>query len=248
MTHLLRGDTVTLDPRLDRVPSFDPASWGYPARALLAAETGTAKPPLRSFTWAMTWPALDQGSEGSCVGHGHGGRVKGVPDSHPEVDHAWCRRLYKQAQEVDEWAGSDYQGTSVLAGAKVLKTAGLYSAYYWSFGVEDCLRAIGYLGPVVLGINWMDTMFDARPSGLLEVGGSVAGGHCILARGVRLRAVLPGEGLKPIEVVRLRNSWGPTWTTIGGDAYLRVADLETLLAAEGECLVPAEPRQHRVEV
>lgn len=243
----MRDGTVALDPRLGRVPSFDDRSWAYPVRGLLAAELGIAKPPLRSWTWPMTWLALDQGSEGSCVGHGHGGRVKGAPDLHPEVDHRWCRQLYLDAQRVDEWAGEDYEGTSVLAGAKVLTSHGLYDAYYWAFGVEDTLRAIGYLGPVVVGTAWLDGMFEPRPSGLLEVTGSVAGGHCYLLRGVRLKATLPGEGLKPIEVVRIRNSWGPEWG-VNGDAYLRVTDLEQLLAADGEACVPTEPRQHRTEV
>jgi hypothetical protein len=247
VTTLLKGDTLTLDPRLDRVPSFDPLSFGWPVRGLLAAETGTAKPPLRSFTWSMTWPALDQGNEGSCVGHGHGARVKGTPDAHPEVDHDWCRRLYKQAQEVDEWPGSSYEGTSVLAGAKVLKAGGLYESYAWSFGIEDTLRAIGYLGPVVLGINWLESMMATRPSGLLEVSGNVAGGHCILARGVRLHAVLPGESLQPLEVVRLRNSWSPAWG-IGGDAFIKVDDLEQLLQAEGEAMSPIEPQQRRKDI
>jgi hypothetical protein len=243
VTQLLRGGYGTFDPRLDRVPSFDPLSFGYPVRGLLAAEIGTAKPPLRSFTWQVG-PVLDQGREGACVGFGHGARVMSLPDRHKEVDNAWAREVYKAAQKIDEWPGESYEGTSVLAGAKVLKGRGFYEAYHWAFGIDDTLRAIGYLGPVVLGINWLEGMDDPRPSGLVEVSGQVRGGHCILARGVRLRAVLPGEGIKPLEVVRLRNSWGPDYAA-GGDIYLKVEGLERLLQAEGEACVPVEPRQHR---
>lgn len=246
MTVLLRGGNVTLDSRLDRVPSFDDRSWGYSVRGLLAAETGTAKPPLRSFTWQVG-PVLDQGREGACVGFGHSARIMAAPDRHKEVDNAWAREVYLAAQRIDEWPGEDYEGTSVLAGAKVLKNRGLYESYAWAFGVDDTLRAIGYLGPVVLGINWVEGMDDPRPSGLVEVSGRVRGGHCILARGVRLRAVLPGEGIKPLEVVRLRNSWGPDYAA-GGDLYVKVEGLQQLLAAEGEACLPVEPRQHRKEI
>jgi hypothetical protein len=137
--------------------------------------------------------------------------------------------------------GNSYEGTSVLAGAKVLAGRGEYTAYHWAFSIEDVLWSIGYLGPVVLGIPWTNGMFRPRPSGLLEVTGSIEGGHAILARGVRLKARLPGEGLDPIEVVRLRNSWG-MWGA-GGDCYIRVDDLEQLLKADGDACVPTEPRQ-----
>ena len=243
----LKGGHVALDPRLDRIPSFDDRSWNYPVRGLLATVTGQAKPPLRSYTWAMGWEALDQGNEGSCVGHGHGARVKGIPDKHPEIDHAWCRELYKAAQRIDEWPGEDYEGTSVLAGAKVLKNRGLYEQYHWAFGIEDFLRGVAYLGPSVVGTYWLDGMFQPRPSGLLEVNGSVAGGHCYLARGVRLRAVLPGEGPKPLEVVRYRNSWGPSFG-INGDFYMLVEDTERLHKLEGEAMIPTEPGQHRKDI
>jgi hypothetical protein len=243
VTVLLRGDHITFDPRLDRVPSFDPLSYGWPVRGLLAAEIGTAKPPLRSFTWQVG-PVLDQGAEGACVGFGHAARIMALPDRHKEIDNTWAREVYKAAQKIDEWPGESYEGTSVLAGAKVLKTRGFYSEYRWAFGVEDAARAIGYLGPVVFGTVWLDGMSNPRPSGLLEVTGRVAGGHGWLGRGVRMRAVLPGEGLKPIEVVRARQSWGPDWGA-GGDFFIRLDDLDRLLNQEGECCLPVEPRQRR---
>lgn len=245
---LLRDGTVALDARLGRLPSFDARSWGYPVRALLAAETGQAKPPLRSYTWPAPWEAMDQGNEGSCVGHGHGARVKSAPDPHPEVDHAWCRELYKAAQKIDEWPGEAYEGTSVLAGGQELKARGRYTAYHWAFGIEDLLRGVGYVGPAVIGTAWLDGMFEPRPSGLLEVSGNVAGGHCYLARGVRLKAVLTGERHKPMEVIRYRNSWGPKWGPIGGDFYLKVEDAERLQGLDGEAMFPTEPRQHRTDV
>lgn len=246
MTVLLRGGTVTLDPRLDRVPSFDDRSWAYPVRGLLAAETGSAKPPLRSFTWQVG-PVLNQGREGACVGFGHAARVMALPDRHLDVDNSFAHTVYKEAQKVDEWPGENYEGTSVLAGAKVLKTRGFYERYHWAFGTEDAVRAIGYLGPVVFGVAWLEGMFDPRPSGLLEVTGRVAGGHCILGRGVRLRAVLPGEGLKPLEVVRWRNSWGSDYG-VSGDVYIKLEDLDRLLRMDGDACLPVEPRQRRKDL
>jgi hypothetical protein len=247
---LLKGGHLATDPRLGRLPEFDSRSRRYPARALLAEQTGTERPPLRSYSWPMPWETLNQQRTGHCVGFGHGGRIKGTPDRHAEVDDPWCHDYYHRCQQLDEWAGEEpaYEGTSVLAGAKTGAERGYYESYHWAFGIDDTALAIGYLGPVVLGVWWFDSMMEPRPSGLLEVGGSVAGGHCILARGVRLRAVLPGESARPLEVVRLRNSWGPGWGPLKGDAYIKLDDLERLLRLDGEACIPVEPGQHRKQV
>ena len=243
----LRGGNVTSDPRLDRVPEHDARSRAYDVRALLAAPT--VLPPLRSFTWPNRYVS-DQGSEGACVGHGHVGRsvnapiisaTKGTTDD--DVSEM-AFRAYKDAQLVDEWPGEDYDGTSVLAGAKVMTEEGMYTSYWWAFNIDSVLLAIAYVGPVVLGIPWLDTMFHPRPSGLLDCTGKIAGGHCIRARGVRLHAKLAGEGLAPIEVVRLTNSWGRDYG-LNGDAYIRVDDLAELLEDEGDACVPVEPGQTR---
>lgn len=242
----LKNEAHTFDPRLDRIPSFDPRSRRFPVRSVLAEVTGSDRPALRSFTWNIAGPVLDQGNEGACVGFAHSGRVMSDPDRDRDIDDAYARLVYRDAQKVDEWPGENYEGTSVLAGAKVLAARGEYTGYHWAFSIEDVLWSIGYLGPVVLGIPWLTGMFTPRPSGLLDVIGPVEGGHAILARGVRLKARLTGEGLDPIEVVRLRNSWG-AWGPLGGDCYLRVEDLERLLKADGDACVPTEPRQRRTK-
>jgi hypothetical protein len=243
----LKDGSVTSDPRLDRVPEHDARSRSWDVRALMAAPT--ILPPLRSFTWPNRFVS-DQGREGACVGHGHMGRsinapirsaAKGTTDN--DVS-AMSHRVYKEAQHVDEWPGEDYDGTSVLAGAKVMARDGLYESYWWAFNIDSVLLAIAYVGPVVLGIPWLDTMFEPRPSGLLDCTGDIAGGHCIRARGVRLRARLYKEGLDPIEVVRLTNSWGRSYG-INGDAYIKLDDLAMLLEDEGDACVPVEPGQTR---
>jgi hypothetical protein len=226
----LKGGHSTSDPRLDRIPQFDERSRDYPIRALVPEEK-----PLRSRGWSCPiW--LDQGQEGACVGFSWSHELAATPVKVEGVDDEFARGIYKDAQKVDEWPGEDYSGTSVLAGAKTVSTRGYMGEYRWAFGVDDALRALGYQGPVVVGIPWYASMFEPRPSGLLEVTPGGGGGHAILVRGVSLKSNLPGEE-GPMPVVRLRNSWGKSWG-VNGDCYIRVEDFDALLQAEGDCCVP----------
>lgn len=152
------------------------------------------------------------------------------------VDDEFARGVYQDAQKVDEWPGEDYSGTSVLAGAKTVQDRGYMGEYRWAFGVDDALRALGYQGPVVIGIPWYQSMFEPRPSGLVEVTPGGGGGHAILVRGVSLKARLAGEP-GPMPVVRLRNSWGHEWG-LDGDCYIKVEDFQALLEDQGDCCVP----------
>lgn len=226
----LKGDHETSDPRLDRLPEFDPKSREFPIRTML-----TELLPLRSYTW-RAGTNLDQGSEGACVGFSWAHELGAYPVAIPATNEFAREKIYRPAQLIDEWPGNDYEGTSVLAGAKIVKSLGFIEEYRWAFGVEDAVRAIGYGGPVVIGINWLDSMFDTRPSGLLDCSGNVAGGHAILARGVTLKSRLLGEK-RGFPVVRLRNSWGPDWG-YKGDCWLRMEDFERLLLDQGDCCVP----------
>lgn len=231
----LKGGHTTSDPRLDRVPQFDERSRDYPIRALVSEEQ-----PLRSRGWyCPAW--LDQGREGACVGFAWSHELAAYPVVVEEVDDDFARGVYKEAQTVDEWPGESYSGTSVLAGAKTIETRGYMEEYRWAFGVDDALRAIGYQGPVVVGIPWYQSMFEPRPSGLLEVTPGGGGGHAILVRGVSLKARLEGEP-GPMAVVRLRNSWGRDWG-VDGDCYIKAEDFSSLLEADGDCCVPVVRRE-----
>ena len=114
---------------------------------------------------------------------------------------------------------------------------GRITGYRWAFGIDDVIDTLVSTGPVVLGIPWYDSMYQTRSSGLIDVSGKVVGGHCILACGYNPKKRFLREGLKAFEVIKLRNSWGPSFG-IGGDGWIKVEDLAALLKDQGEACVP----------
>lgn len=234
----LRGGFTTTDPRLDRLPSFDPRSRNYQVRKLLSA---AAPRPAKTTIW-QPGTTLDQGQEGSCVGHGKAHRIAGEPSPRPGMTHEIAVALYQRAQQLDEWEGEAYSGTSVLAGCQAAVEAGYISAYHWVGAgsgtvIEDVMDTLSHIGGIVFGLPWSKSMFAPRPSGLFEVDmGSIAGGHCIYGFGLMLDADLPDEEVT--DVVVLQNSWGSDFATKaygqGGICYLKLSDLELLLEAGGE--------------
>lgn len=215
--------------RLGRIPSFDKRSKLFPIRTLIPTD-------IRGRShYCPAW--LDQGQTSACVGFSWAHELAAYPYRIP-VDYATGQALYGEARDRDEWPGSDYDGSSVLGGAKAVRDRGFIREFRWCFGVDDLLSALSHIGPVVVGTSWFDSMFHARPSGLLELDKSsgIAGGHAYLARGLMLKPRLTGEsGLGP--VIRFRNSWGRSWGR-DGDFFIRVEDFEFLLHADGEACVP----------
>lgn len=218
----LRDGSTVADRRLDRLPQFDPRNLNYPIRTLL----GPRKP--RSYTWRCSvW--FDQKDQGECVGYSLGHEVAARPVEAP-IDPVTIHRLYRRAQDLDEWPGSDYSGTSVLAGVKAYAEAGYYGGYRWATSVEDVFLSIGWQGPVVLGINWYEGMMNTDSRGFISPTGSVVGGHAICAIGVSVST----------RTIRLRNSWGRGWGR-DGDALVSEDDLAVLLGqADAECCVPVQ--------
>jgi hypothetical protein len=154
----------------------------------------------------------------------------------------FTRDVYWRAQQIDEWEGGEYPGaspryagTSVLAGAKVIKSLGYIQEYRWAFSLEDLRLTIGYRGPAVLGLNWYEGMFDTDADGYIRPTGELAGGHAILA-------YANSERHKRIS---LWNSWGRGFGR-DGMAYISYDDLDRLLHEQGEACVPvvrAAPKQ-----
>lgn len=234
---------TVLERALDWRSFHDERSLDYPVREVLSAST-----PRRKRSWQAHRQRLDQGHEGACVGFGWTAELQAQPavvggvsgQIGPYPAQYFASYLYHKAQQVDDWPGDDYEGTSVLAGAKAVQAEGYIDSYRWAFTIDDVLDALIELGPVVLGIPWFESMYETRPGGLVEVDGRLVGGHCITLTGYHPRMRIRGEGWRNrFEVCRWRNSWGESYGN-RGDGYIRVEDLEVLLWGRygGEACIP----------
>ena len=211
---------------LDWQPLHDPASRRYGAAELVSA------PPAHDVRWRGPSKIIDQGAEGSCVGHGCVNLIGSEPNPAPRtrVTHAEAVRWYERAQRLDEWPGDDYSGTSVNAGMKVGRAFGWWDGWRWAFGPDE-MRAAITLGPLVIGVPWRAGMYDTEPDGLVTTGGQEVGGHCleVIAWVTDYAGHGPGYWW--------RNSWGPTYG-IRGDGFVPEATMAGLLAEVGEVAVP----------
>jgi hypothetical protein len=204
----------------DRLPSFDQRSRAFPMAAVLPDK------PQRSYTWGVPM-RLDQGTEGACVGFAWAHELAARPRVHTKVMNGHARSIYIRAKYLDEWPGEDYEGTSILAGAKTSKEMNYVTEYRWCFTLSDLILTIGYVGPVVLGLNWYSEMMDTDSKGNIKIGGMIEGGHAILANGVNAKN----------RTITLTNSWGRGWGK-DGQCFISWSDMWTLLSEQGEACVP----------
>jgi len=179
--------------------------------------------------WRVWWKG-DQGDTSMCVGYAWHGLLRALPllqrDPKPSV-------IYHAAQKVDQWDGEDYDGTSVRAGAKVLKAEGRILSYGWAYDIQTVLNWLAFRGPVVLGTNWYESMLTPDATGLVVPGGAVVGGHAYLSIGY--------DGAK--QRLICQNSWGE-WGPINGRFHLHYDDADALIKDDGEaCTATEAPMQ-----
>lgn len=182
---------------------------------------------------------LDQGNEGACVGFGWMGEYLATPVAPPvqppaHIAETYAADIYATAKTIDEFPGESYEGTSVLAGAKVMKSRGFIKSYRWAFNIESIRDAIIQEGPVVIGIPWKDGMYSTGPDGVVKVAGKLVGGHCLVLTGYDPAMKI---GTRKYEVYRWRNSWGTDYG-VNGSGYIKATDLAKLLKGVGEACVP----------
>lgn len=239
----IREDGITIqtkrftptDPRLGRHVRHDSRSLQY---QVVAKDPST----LTSVQHQRYIPVLDQGKLGSCTGNAgtgcmgsaqywpEGGSVLNVTDA--VADESYAVDLYSAATQIDDANGSyppDDTGSDGLSIAKVLQSRGLISGYNHAMGLEAALTALES-GPVIVGIEWRNDMFEPDPDGRIHITGAVAGGHEIVFD------QLDVENKR----VWFTNSWGTSWG-VHGRAYLTWDDFGALLDAQGDVVafVPA---------
>lgn len=211
----LRDGRYVDDLRLDRLVQFDERSRSFPVTAELTT------PIARSYTWRCeSW--LDQGSEGACTGFSRALWVAARPKA-VQVTEDTAKVLYKRAQQIDEWPGEGYSGSSVLAAVKAAQEAGYVENYHWSFSLSELAAGVARFGPAVLGVNWYGGMYRPDAEGVIHVEGAQVGGHAILCNGVSVKR----------QTFRLHNSWGKNWGK-NGECEISWSDMARLLDEDGE--------------
>lgn len=250
MSITLRDGSTTQDKRLGRLIQFDTKSRDYPAIR------GLRSTSVRSYTHGFRkYPVwLDQLKQGACVSFGIGHDLLCYPQEMP-MDNTLARSLYFDIQRSDPWPGGAYpgaqpfyEGTSVLSGLKVyqelLGRIDPYKrewGYRWCFGGDDVLLALGRRG-VIIGVAWLDDMFETDADGFIHASGNIAGGHCTYLRGVKVawQENATHDTPKFVDreqtVILGRNSWNRSWG-IDGDFKITLSDLDKLLAMDGEAAV-----------
>ncbi|MGW3135886.1 hypothetical protein [Streptomyces sp. NPDC001139] len=220
--------------RLGRHVEHDP-------RSLAFAHGVLPQSAVKPVAWTRRAPVFDQGQLGSCTGNAAAGLIgtdsnvrrglTGVKTSQGpyDVDENLAVAIYKLATTLDNVPGTyppDDTGSSGLGAAKALKKLGLAVGYTHAFSL-DSLKSALQTGPAMLGIVWLNSMFDPKPDATLTVDrkSGVAGGHEIVCAG--------WDGA----YFRLDNSWGAGWGD-GGSCHVYEDDLRWLLSQDGDVTVP----------
>lgn len=210
---------------LGRIQAADDRDKSFLMRAATAFVKSEA--PYKYWNQSQYWG--DQGDLPACVGYAWAHWLKNAPITQKQLKQPDPLRYYMRAQQLDEWEGEDYAGTSVRGGAKALQEMGFVGAYLWAWNVTEIEKAIKSVGPVVVGTNWYYSMFQPQEDGLLEVSGPLAGGHAYLLNGVNSKK----------ELFRIKNSWGRGWGD-SGNAWISFEDMQRLLNEEGEACLATE--------
>jgi hypothetical protein len=208
--------------RLGRTLWHDSKSLQYPART-------TA---IKTVKHRHYGPVLDQGNLGSCTGNSIS-QVLNTAHAHKTGHKLYTEKdainFYHRGTLVDEFTGDYPPDDSGSSGNGVCLAAlqdGVLASYDHAFGIDHALGALS-LQPVMIGINWYNSMFDPDSNGFLTIANGIAGGHEPCLVGINLKG----------EFVWLLNSWGASWA-LKGFAKLRFADLDRLLQEDGDVTVP----------
>jgi hypothetical protein len=234
---------------LGRHVEHDPQSLRY-AHGVLP------KSAIKSVAWTRRIPILDQGDLGSCTGNAAVGALgtdsagrtasstvtisaAGAAASHGlftagvhQLDEAFAVALYSLATILDGVSGQyppTDTGSTGIGVAKALQALGLAASYTHAFSIAALNSAL-QAGPVLIGINWYQSMFDPRSDGqiVVDTKSGLAGGHEL-----ELNAYDAATG-----EYQVPNSWASSWG-VDGCGYFTTASLTTLLGQQGDVTVPA---------
>ena len=216
-----------MDRKFGRIYLADERDANYPIRMMKTRRT------YRYWNANGWWG--DQLDTPFCIGYAWAHWLDDGPVTHgktkpPLVNPA---ELYRRAQELDVWPGSNYEGSSIRGGVKAVKSLGYVSEYRWTCTLSALVNAVLEQGPVVVGTLWWAGMSHPDKQGVLRATGYVEGGHAYVINGVNTRKAM----------FRIKNSWGRGWG-LGGLAWVPFEDMGRLIEdADGECCLATEVKK-----
>lgn len=170
---------------------------------------------------------LNQGPTSGCTGFGLTHVLGTTPKRKKGLTFDFATERYNRARQCDEWAGEDYDGSSVLGAMEAAKADGLISSYHWATTLIEIQHALSYLGPMEIGVNWYTGMFETDANGFVRTTGQVEGGHAVCLGGISMAR---GGCL-------IYNSWGKDWG-VKGNAWISFEDVQKLMSEWGEFALP----------
>lgn len=203
---------------------------GHDSRSLnyLVPETTQTFTPVK---WPLAGTVLDQGQLGACTGFAtatcllHEPYRTTVPVG-TVLDNAEGITLYSAATRLDSYPGNyppTDTGSDGLSAAKAAKKLGLISGYL-HITTPAALASALALGPVIVGTDWYESMFQPDGNGNIVVNkaSGVAGGHEYTL-----------DEITDDNRFGFTNSWGEGWG-VGGRFYMSQGSFLALLQAKGD--------------
>lgn len=175
--------------------------------------------PASGVVWSDDDTVLDQGDTPHCVGFGNAqfGNTDPVNDKFTNAD---GDAIYYEAKVIDGEPKQE-DGSSVHSGIKALKNRGRVGTYAWSTSLAEIKQWVLTSGPMVIGTDWYNDMFNPDANGFVTPTGGVAGGHCYVI-----------VGWDENDDVTFLNSWDATWG-LGGRFKMKASDFNVLVTADG---------------
>lgn len=210
--------------------------WHPPSPRRRLAQRGFAVSQLTDFDLELPlvtrlrrkYVSLDQAAQGACSGFGAANTLAVAPYRKPMTDEL-ARTFYDGAKRHDEWAGEDYEGSSVQGAMSFLLAESTYLRdYWWCTTADELGHAVSLRAAVEVGTWWTDGMWEPDGDGFVAPTGGRVGGHAYCIGGIDLAR----------DAYRIDNSWGTSWGR-DGSAWIRRGDLHDLVfGQEGEAVMP----------
>jgi len=192
---------------------YDPRDYKFEAAPLASLAAATDR---KFYTMVDKDFRINQGNEGTCVGHSKTNVLLAGPTEHDtypdfqteEKAHQFARKLYLEGSGDASYQQGMYPRDAC---AKLLEW-GLIESYWKVTQVEDVVTALLTFGPVSIAIPWYSSMFygDGRLASTygnywvkVNLESEHVGYHCIALTGIDMA---PDNGAPAF--VRIQNSWG----------------------------------------